>query len=257
MSEQIVIETPENIAFGYDVAGIGSRFLATLIDVLLQGTLTVIFVFMIVLIGMTQVFANLPGWVSQAAWILAILGFFVIQFGYYIAFELFMDGQTPGKRLFNLRVIKENGYPLAVIDVLIRNLVRVIDFFPFAYGVGVITMFLNDRAKRLGDYAAGTLVVNVHEQVKLSQLQASAAVVSAPAAAPGIEYLHEPDIELAESFLQRRANLKNADVLAARIAATIRARIDDPAAVRASATLPDTVFLQNVVAAYRQAHSRR
>ena len=89
-----------------------------------------------------------------------ILALFIIQFGYFLLFELFMHGQTPGKRLFNLQVVKENGYPLSAVDSTIRNLVRIIDFFPVGYGVGLIVMFLNARARRLGDVLAYTVSVS-------------------------------------------------------------------------------------------------
>jgi uncharacterized RDD family membrane protein YckC len=257
MSERIIIETPENIAFGYDVAGIGSRFLAALVDAIIQGTIVVAVVLALLLIGSTGALRFLPDWLTNWIGVLFILALFLLQFGYYIAFELFMGGQTPGKRLLNLRVIKENGYPLSPFDVLIRNVIRIIDFFPFAYGVGVIVMFLNERARRLGDFAAGTLVVNMHAQVRLSELQAAPRSTPPTPALPGVEYLREPDIELIESFLRRRAALKNPDVLAARLASTMCARLSDPVAAQALTALPDALFLENVVAAYREAHSQR
>ena len=162
MFDQHVIETPENISFDYQVAGIGSRFLAVIVDTLIQGTLylfiVVVFVLVEAVLG-TATEANpifVPQWIPG---IILIVTLFVIQFGYFIIFEITLGGRTPGKELAGLRVIKENGQPLTALDSIIRNLVRIIDFLPFGYGVGVITMFFNARAKRLGDFAAGTLVV--------------------------------------------------------------------------------------------------
>jgi uncharacterized RDD family membrane protein YckC len=79
--------------------------------------------------------------------------------GYYIILETAMNGQTVGKRLINIRVRKELGYAPNFWDILLRNLIRLIDFLPFFYAIGFITMFLNKNAKRLGDFAAGTVVV--------------------------------------------------------------------------------------------------
>ncbi len=257
MSEQIIIETPENIAFGYEVAGIGSRFLAALLDTLVQGVIYAALLVVFALISYTGVLAELPSWASNWIAVFILLVLFLVQFGYYIAFEIFMGGQSPGKRLLNLRVIKENGYPLSAIDVLIRNLIRIIDFFPFGYGVGVVVMFLNDRAKRLGDLAAGTLVVNVREQVKLSELQLPAEARASSVEMPGLEKLRQGDIELAESFLRRSRTLKNASALGAQIAGVLRARMDGYANASELAAMPDEVFLQRVVTAYRAAHASR
>ncbi len=253
MSEQYIIDTPENISFGYDVAGIGSRFLAALIDTLIQSTL---YVFLFVVFALVQTLPlRLPRELTALAPVILLVALFIVQFGYFMFFELITGGQTPGKRLFNLRVIKENGYPLAPIDSVIRNLIRIIDFFPFAYGIGVIAMFLNDRAKRLGDFAAGTLVVKLRDEVKLSSLQSPTVSGYAPEL-PGIENLRESDVELIESFLQRRTQLRDSGTLAGTIARNIRARINSPEVEQRAAYISHEEFLKQVAAAYRKAHQR-
>lgn len=262
MSEQLYIETPENISFQYDVAGLGSRFLAILIDSLVQGAVyaLLIFAFAISSAAAAGTSTRLPSDLGNVLAVAILIVIFLIQFGYFIVFEIALNGQTPGKRLIGLRVIKENGYPLAVLDSIVRNIVRVIDFFPFAYGVGVIAMFTNARAKRLGDYAAGTIVVQVREQVKLSDLAKPSSTQITPATAeadvagemPGIENLRESDIEMIESFFRRRTELRNAEGIAVTIARAIAARMG----VSASRPLNDGMeadnFLRGVVAAYRQ-----
>jgi len=87
------------------------------------------------------------------------LGTFVITSGYFMVFEILWNGQTPGKRLVGLRVIRESGYPIRPVDAVIRNLVRIVDWLPLVYGVGVLVMLLNQRSRRLGDFASGTIVV--------------------------------------------------------------------------------------------------
>ncbi|MGB8644956.1 MAG: RDD family protein [Anaerolineae bacterium] len=286
-NDRIVIETPENIAFGYDVAGLGSRFVAAFIDNLILGILYTILGIAFTLLSFTSVLTRLPSDLTSILPALVLLVMFLLWFGYYIVFEIFMGGQSPGKRLLNLRVIKENGYPLGVVDCIIRNLVRVVDFIPFGYGVGVIVMFLNDRSKRLGDFAAGTLVVNVHESVKLADLQAASARIAAspptapapapleadpyaPASAPapdpvpdisGLGSLRPSDIDLIESYLLRRPKLANADALGAQLAAQVRARLAGDGALDAEAEKTANerpeVFMQQVVTAYRATHTRR
>jgi hypothetical protein len=88
------------------------------------------------------------------------LATFAILNGYFILFEWLLSGQTPGKRLIGIRVIKMGGYSLRFLDVLLRNLMRVVDFLPLLYGVGAASLVLTSRCQRLGDLVAGTLVVH-------------------------------------------------------------------------------------------------
>ncbi|MEK7327557.1 MAG: RDD family protein, partial [Chloroflexota bacterium] len=96
------------------------------------------------------------------AWLVAIFGLisFAFFWGYYILFEMLWNGQSPGKRWVGLRVIRTDGTPITLTESIIRNLVRLVDFLPAYYGVGVVTMFINEQSRRLGDLAAGTLVVH-------------------------------------------------------------------------------------------------
>jgi uncharacterized RDD family membrane protein YckC len=249
--EQHVVETPENIFFGYEVAGLGSRFLASLIDSLIQGALYLMLVIGISAIGASNLFEDLPAEFENWLVALVLLVLFMIQFGYFFFFEIILNGQSPGKRALGLRVVKENGLPLSILDALIRNIVRVIDFFPFGYGIGVIVMFANRRAKRLGDFAAGTVVVKLRDHIKLSDLETKPAPVEHTTELPGAARLKESDIELIESFLQRRAQLTNADALAQTLRQTMLARMDDAETRALADTLPPGEFLARVAAAYR------
>ena len=112
MSNQYIIDTPENVSFGYDVAGIGSRFLAAAVDTLIQWTLIVFLFVVLVLIDAAGMLDQLPREARGLIPVLMLAVLFLIQFGYFLMFELFTGGQTPGKQLFGLRVIKENGFPL-------------------------------------------------------------------------------------------------------------------------------------------------
>jgi hypothetical protein len=84
---------------------------------------------------------------------------FLAVFLYFMLFEIFWNGQTPGKRWLGLRVIRENGYPIRAVDAVVRNLVRIVDALPSGYAIGLLVMLFNARSKRLGDFAAGTIVV--------------------------------------------------------------------------------------------------
>ncbi len=251
-ADRFIVETPENIRFGYDIADIGSRFLAIFIDTLIQTTIYILLLIAMAFLAAQLSDISLPRPVNDFLAVAIILVLFLIQFGYFLLFEIILNGQTPGKRLFNLRVIKDNGQPLSALDTIIRNVVRIIDYFPFFYGVGLITMFLNARAKRLGDYAAGTIVVKMRNQIRLSDLQ-TAATAPLPINPPiGIGQLDESDIALAESFLQRRANFVNRDPLAVEIAQ----RLAQKMGVDSSVTNGDAAmrFIQDTVTAYRSQH---
>ena len=262
MFDQHLVETPENISFDYQIAGIGSRFIAILVDSLIQGMLylflVVIYLVVTAIVGVTTVEkpSSLSQWIPT---IILLVALFVIQFGYYIIFEMATGGKTPGKEVAGLRVVKENGHPLTAADLIIRNLLRLIDFLPFAYGVGVIVMFLNERSKRLGDFAAGTLVVRVDKPVTLRDLQTQSAssTFGLWIDAGAVTRLGEADVELIESYLQRRATLQNADQLGAQIEQRIRGLLAMPANESVTPSKFSTAFLEQVVAAYRTAHSAR
>ena len=113
----------------------------------------------------------------------SVLGAFVVTSGYFMVFEIIWNGQTPGKRVLGVRVIRESGYPLRPVDSVVRNVVRIVDWLPFFYGIGVLVMLFNGRSRRLGDFAAGTIVVREGARRTLSTV-GSIAGQSLPALAP-------------------------------------------------------------------------
>ncbi len=90
---------------------------------------------------------------------LLAIGAALVLDGYFIFFELVMRGQTPGKKAMKVRVLRDDGTPVTAKEVAVRNLLRIVDFLPAAYAVGTIAMFCSPLCKRLGDIAAGTIVV--------------------------------------------------------------------------------------------------
>lgn len=184
MGDIFSLETPESVTVGYEVAGVGTRFLAALVDTAIQVAIVVaVFVVMAALGGSIS---GAGGFVAIAIGILIIS---IVLLGYYIFFELIWNGQSPGKRTLHLRVIQTNGYPVTPFAILIRNILRLIDWLPSLYAVGVIAMIANRRAQRLGDLAAGTMVVKEGREGRLSSLpdasvQAGTSRLDTPLAPP-------------------------------------------------------------------------
>jgi uncharacterized RDD family membrane protein YckC len=166
MYEFDLIETPENVELERRLAGIGSRLIAGLVDSLLI-LLILLGISLLVLVltwGSVNLFGGTFGWLGEeaapvalAAWILLV---FVLLWGYFVFFELRTNGQSPGKKHVKIRVVKAQGGPVTFVDVAVRNLLRAVDFLPFLYGLGGLVMFVTKRAQRLGDLAAGTVVVS-------------------------------------------------------------------------------------------------
>jgi uncharacterized membrane protein SpoIIM required for sporulation/uncharacterized RDD family membrane protein YckC len=158
--EQTVdVETPELVVLSYSVAGVGSRAMAGLTDLIIcVVTLIAVIIGMMVLgIGTASFLFD-----AGAAWASAILilAQFVIFWGYYVLFEGLMDGQTPGKRIHRLRVVREGGYSVTFGVSAVRNLVRMLDMQPGVfYLVGIASTLFTKRGRRLGDLVAGTFVV--------------------------------------------------------------------------------------------------
>src|ERR1035437_7266813 len=139
------------------LAGIGSRFIALLVDMLIwcAGFLVLVILFA-VFAPKNKALSKIP---EQWAVALVIFIVFLLFWGYFTLFEAFWNGRTPGKRVARIRVIQRSGRAIGLFESMARNLVRYVDFLPFFYGVGVIAVFVTRQHQRLGDLAAGTLVV--------------------------------------------------------------------------------------------------
>ncbi len=229
--ETLDINTPENVAFGYQVAGIGSRFLATLIDTIIVTLLQVI---VIVTYSFVLYLFDIDPTGGGSAWVAAIMGvvIFLFYWGYYIFFEMLWNGQSPGKRWTGLRVIRADGTPITLSESFIRNLTRLVDFLPAAYGVGIITMFIDKKSRRLGDLAAGTLVVHDRAPISIQSLSVKRALNYSmqgykPVSLDGfpIERLSNDDLGLIEDFLSRRDQLTHRETLAIQILNTLFTRL--------------------------------
>jgi uncharacterized RDD family membrane protein YckC len=162
--DQLSIETPEQVELTFDVAGIGSRAVGAIIDVLILVAFYVAVIVALVLLASSgSAVGGKAGEELDTAgkWAIAIIIFlnFLLVWGYFVLFEALWRGQTPGKRVMKLRVIQDSGRQITFFEALARNLLRFIDYMPGIYFVGFVAMLCNRRNKRLGDLVAGTLVV--------------------------------------------------------------------------------------------------
>ena len=171
--EEYTIDTPENVIFDYHIAGIGSRFIGALVDTFLLGlVLSAVSLMLAIIMEIfgtqpTDIFLNA---MEDGSWGMGlVLAFyflleFTLMWGYFTFFEIAWNGQTPGKRVAKTRVIQSSGSPASPMSVVIRNLVRIVDWLPWAYLIGLLTMMLNDKSRRLGDYAADTIVIRIQDE---------------------------------------------------------------------------------------------
>jgi uncharacterized RDD family membrane protein YckC len=224
--ETLIIETPERVPLEFALASIGNRFLAVAIDHFVQFlSMFLIAWFFMWLAGYTadQLVDAPEALMGQAPkWTIAVLivVVFLIFAGYFILFEWLWNGQTPGKRLLKLRVIREDGRPLTLWEAIARNLLRIADAAPGfvipIYSIGLIVIFLSDRDQRIGDIFAGTVVIrertdeaptfaetfsNAIRDSAFTRVQAKVEVGA------NVAMLNERAVEVVESFLRRRWDL--------------------------------------------------
>jgi uncharacterized RDD family membrane protein YckC len=208
MAQEYRVGTPEAVDISYAIAGIGSRFVAALVDFLIWLVLQIV-----VILGSVGIM-QLPSPGPTIGTVLLLTVSFVLFWGYFILFETMWSGQTPGKRVLHIRVIKTTGYPIGFAEAAIRNLVRLADFLPSMYAVGVITMFINPNSRRLGDLAAGTVVVKERPRVRMRDVpvapQVPGLVAPVGSVDPGelewnLRALDARDIQILSDYLVRGA----------------------------------------------------
>ena len=241
---RVTVRTPEGVVFTFPLAGPVVRSLAMFVDLT---AITAIISMLEYVLGF--LFVVTPD-VANAIY---IVGAFGVSFGYGILFEWLWRGQTPGKKLFRLRVVDEEGLPLTASQVVMRNLLRAIDALPLFYLVGGVVMMLNARAQRLGDIAAGTIVIRhrrapepdfgqILEAGRYNSLREHAHL------AARLRQQVVPDLAAAatEALLRRDELEPDARVaLFAELAATFRRLVPYPHGT--AAEMPDETYVRNVV----------
>lgn len=221
MDRSLTVKTPESVAFSYDLAGLGSRFLAVAIDLVIQLLLLGGIIWAIALVGESAPRSAVTAVASksmQSVTTAIVVGLmFVIFFGYFIVFEAFWNGRTPGKTMMGLRVVRDAGYPLDLTSAVIRNLVRIGEFFVAFYAISAVACVLSRENKRLGDMAAGTIVV------RDAPLAALGHVMTACQSVPRSGLLTAQEYALIDQFVARRSSL--APRVRARMASQIATRV--------------------------------
>lgn len=159
-TDEVRIETPEQIEVSLEIAGIGSRFVAQVLDWLIKwGIVLVIVLLVSVAAGLLGIALSSDKTLSYFLAALGIALFYGFLLGFDIYFEVRHSGQTPGKKHAGIRVLREGGAPLDFRSACIRNLLGMADFLPACYLLGGFLVMLNSRGQRLGDMAAGTIVI--------------------------------------------------------------------------------------------------
>jgi uncharacterized RDD family membrane protein YckC len=219
--DRMPIVTPEGVALDMQLAGLGSRFLAVLIDMVIQILIVVLF---------TEIFGADGGIQSALTYIWS----FLVLFFYSVLFEIRWSGRTPGKRITGLRVVTLSGGPITARASVTRNLMRILDFLPTSYIFGIVTILGSQHNQRLGDLAAGTVVMIEPARLRTSRrakkLEAKRiAQFGIGAATPGtgfssfalppgltleqraswdISRVNKTDVGSVRSFLERRETLQ-------------------------------------------------
>ncbi len=236
--QHMEVETPEHVTLDLEIAGIGSRGLAAILDmVFLVGGLFAAFVALSILVGFGF---TLGSWGAAVL----LLGGFAVWTGYFIFFEGLRRGQTPGKRMVGIRVLMDTGHAVTPAAAAVRNLLRLADFLPPPYLLGTVLVAFHPRGKRLGDLFAGTIVVRDRPGEVMPERTPSVA----PDTPPGLPELTDDEYRLLEQFQRREGQLPE----------EARARLASRLVDRLGAAVPrDTSNARHLLVLYRVERARR
>jgi uncharacterized RDD family membrane protein YckC len=223
MDDRYLLDTPENVPLSFELAGLGSRFVAALLDYVF---ITVVDIGLLVLAFVVLSATGYDFMTAEEADMSIPAAFFIvfvmiviaaIFFLYPLIFEIVWNGQTPGKRITGIRMVRNDGAPITALAAVIRNVIRIIDFLPMYYIVGALVMFIDSKSRRLGDLAAGTICIKERRDAVVSLDTLSQPVTSGISRSDQEEITDEDlerlrqltpeDIRLANEFLQRRSTL--------------------------------------------------
>lgn len=261
MSREFIIVSPEKVSLEYRLAGLGSRVLAEFVDVLLW--FVIWFILLLIGIYVFGMFSQIGGPLSLMAdaflvtWI--VVGV-VTSFAYPILFEIQWNGQTPGKRMFGLRVMMDNGAPIDAAAAIKRGLARVLDGLLLSYFVGAVMMFFSARNQRIGDMIAGTVVVQERKHLAPSvmrrtfELEAPAESSEHPLAScvGSIDAMTAEDYRMLKHFLERRPELPSElqQRFASQMLMPLISRLD----ITVPPGTPAAEMLEAVVSRYARVH---
>ncbi|HEX8648795.1 MAG TPA: RDD family protein [Thermoleophilaceae bacterium] len=238
--DRLTITTPEGVELELQLAGLGSRFIAQMLDLLIKGLAILLVVITLSALGLTGVAIMIP----------AVL---LILYAYDVVFETFSNGRTPGKRALRLRVVRVGGEPVDFMSSAIRNVLRLIEGIPTSYIPGMVSILATKRNQRLGDLAAGTIVIH-EEAVPAPKPGPPPRLVGAPGWGPptpppsggvwDVSSVGPEELAAVRSFLERRWTLESParGQLAVQLADALW-----PKVAGAPANLPPETFLEQLV----------
>lgn len=248
---RVTHQTPESVELEFTLAGIGSRAWALLIDYHILGLVVVVFLVAWSIVSWQLVeIGSLFRRQDIGLWLVAIalLVMFFLYTGYFVLFETFWQGQTPGKRFAKIRVVRDDGRPVGIQQATLRSLLRAFDDSLF---IGALMIMFTRREKRLGDLAAGTIVIQAETP------QATADTLSPQASELAIELLHQAefsqllpdDFAVIREYLQRRKAMspKAREQLSLQLAQ----QVENIIALKIPPTVTPDVFLEAVYLAYQ------
>lgn len=253
---RVTLQTPESVELEFTLAGIGNRAYALLIDYIVLGLTLLLFwvAWAVFATGLVDLLTQLTGNTSGLElWLIAIaiLANFFIYMGYFVFFEVLWQGQTPGKRYTKIRVIGDSGRRVGIQQAALRSLLRPIDDTLF---IGVFLILLGSREKRLGDWAAGTIVIQEEYLVAATNFPVSEQAQQLATELPQMANLSQllpDDFAIVREYLQRRGAMlpKAKAELSLKLARQLRTII---ALEKLPAGLTADVFLEAVYLAYQQ-----
>ena len=247
LEDRITIATPEGVDLDIALAGIGSRFMASSFDWLIKTAIVLAVAAGLGALGAVTDAGPPPGG-DSSAWVgVALFGLiaFALFFGYDIAFEVLASGRTPGKRWTGLRVVRTGGQPVTLLPSTVRNLLRLVDGILF-YAVGMICMLATERNQRLGDLAAGTIVIRERSGRRQAWAAAPLPAPDRALAAWDVSAVSVDEVATVRRFLERRHSLT--DHARHRLGWELAQRLR-PKVAGAADGQHDEVFLEQLVAA--------
>jgi uncharacterized RDD family membrane protein YckC len=241
--DRLTITTPEGVELDLQLAGLGSRFLAQLLDLTIKGIAILLLALALSLLGLT-------------GWAIFVPSAVLILYAYDVVFETFGGGRTPGKRANKLRVVRVGGEPVDFASSAIRNVLRLIDGLPTSYIPGIISILATQRNQRLGDLAAGTIVIREEPQPVIARGPVPGPGWLPPGAAPppvaaplgpgwDVSRVGIDEVAAVRSFLERRWSLEPQPraALAQQLAAALWPKVGG-----APGGLPPEAFLEQLAA---------
>jgi uncharacterized RDD family membrane protein YckC len=201
------ISTPENVDLHLEIAGLGNRLLAQLFD----GFILTVVGFFIILLGVIAAFvvhstisdSKMQGIAFAVIVLVVLVSIFTLQYGYFLVFEGAWRGQTPGKKIAQIRVIEQNGQPIGWPAAMIRNVLRIVDSLMF---LGILVILIDKNERRLGDMAAGTIVIRERAtEISTSKIK----MVTGASADTSLDVgrVTPAEYDLLVDFLRRRESL--------------------------------------------------